>query len=98
MTRLVQLAALPGNQLTMLCRHVFAGDRPAGYVEPSAEGILLVSCGEGDHEDDPADWLPAGLEAVLARDPGLMECPAIPLGQAAERDADGVWTITDIAE
>ena len=94
MTRIAHVAGLPENQLALLCRHVFLGERPVAYVEPTAEGILVLACGQDDHGDGPEDWLSSGFGAAAARDPGLRECPDIPLGRAAERDGDG-WTLTE---
>ncbi|MGF1501420.1 MAG: hypothetical protein ACFBSD_06350 [Paracoccaceae bacterium] len=99
MTRIAEIAALPDNQLTMLCRHVFLGERAVRYVEPTEEGILAVSCGEDDHGDGSDDWLTAGFGTLAARDPSLRACPPIPLGQAAEREAaDAPWSLTEVAE
>lgn len=95
--RVADIATLPDNQLTLLCRHVFLGERIAAYVEPTAEGILVLSCGAENHGDGPEDWLSAGFGAALARDPSLRICPPIPLGQAAERGADGLWSLTEPA-
>ncbi len=96
--RAARPAELPENQLALLCRHVFLGERAAAYLEPTEEGILVVACGAEDHGDGPEDWLSAGFGAAAARDPSLRACPAIPLGRAAERDgADAPWRITEPA-
>ncbi len=94
--RVADIASLPDNQLTLLCRHVFLGERPVRYVEPTEEGILVLSCGEEDHGDGPEDWLSAGFGAAVARDPSLRSCPPIPLGQAAERaSVTAPWALTE---
>jgi len=92
--RVADIARLPENQLTLLCRHVFLGERPAAYLEPTEEGILVLACGETDHGDGPEDWLSAGFGAAAARDPSLRDCPAVPLGRAAERAGPGApWSL-----
>ncbi|MGF1447265.1 MAG: hypothetical protein ACFBRM_13845 [Pikeienuella sp.] len=96
--RVADIAGLPDNQLTLICRHVFLGERQAAYVEPTEEGILVLSCGEEDHTDGPEDWLSAGFGAAAARDPSLRACPPIRLGRAAERqDPDAPWEITEVS-
>ena len=93
--RVADIASLPENQLALLCRHVFLGERPAAYVEPTAEGILVIACGAADHGDGPEDWLSAGFGAAAGRDPSLRDCPAVPLGRAAERTGPGEpWALT----
>lgn len=96
--RIADIAGLPENQLTLLCVHLFAGERRAGYVEPTDEGILVVSCGESDHGDGPEDWVSAGFGTLAHRDPTLRDCPPVPLGQAAERGTDGLWCLVAAAD
>ncbi|MEM1344237.1 MAG: hypothetical protein AAGI34_06615 [Pseudomonadota bacterium] len=98
MPRTAHLAALPPNQLCLICRHVFLGERAIAYIEPTEEGILVAACGEDDHGDGPEDWLSVGFGTLIERDPGLAECPPIPLGQAAVRTEAGTpWRLEAVA-
>ena len=75
----------------MICNHVFEKDRPINLVMRDQDGMLLMLCGEEDH-----DWethLPkvVGLGHLLPRDDRLAELE-IDAGYEANL-VDGAWIV-----
>ena len=69
----MKLKDFPGNTVTMVCQHIFDQSRPIKLVMRDQESMLLMLCGEEDHDWDNHRPRVVGIGHLLERDTRIGE-------------------------
>ncbi len=92
----MKLKDFPSNTVTVVCQHIFDQSRPIKLAMRDQETMLLMLCGEEDHDWDNHRPRVVGLGHLLERDMRMGELE-IDAGYEANL-VKNCWTISSTPE